>query len=187
MSCPTVVRVLFHSEKEKWGELSNFFNLAEPLVFQDRLYSTSEHLYQARKFIYPGATDDCLSFAEEIRQASTPYKAKILAQRRPVKQYAWQIPLVAIMERYPGVTPNPLWEKEKIEVMREILFLKFRSDPHCRRVLFSTAGQVLVEHTSTDAFWGDGGDSGKGQNWLGRLLVQIREQLLLEEDLPTHE
>lgn len=36
--------------------------------------------------------------------------------------------------------------------------------------------QLLLNHTSNDSYWGDGGD-GSGKNMLGRLLVEVREEL----------
>ena len=37
----------------------------------------------------------------------------------------------------------------------------------------------LVEHTTNDAYWGDGGD-GSGTNMLGRILMEVRERLRAE-------
>jgi hypothetical protein len=34
----------------------------------------------------------------------------------------------------------------------------------------------LVEHTSNDSYWADGGD-GSGRNMLGRLLLRVRDEL----------
>ena len=34
----------------------------------------------------------------------------------------------------------------------------------------------IIEHTAQDDFWGDGGD-GRGENWLGRLLMSLRDNL----------
>jgi len=147
------------------------------------VYPTSEHLYQARKFLYSGSPDINAVYAEEIRLASTPYKAKILANQRIVTRYSWQKELSAIISRFRelGVKCDPNWEEKKLEVMKEVLFLKFCSNKHCRVVLASTEGHQLVEHTSTDKFWADGGGDEKGLNWLGRLLVQTRQQLLNHE------
>ena len=37
----------------------------------------------------------------------------------------------------------------------------------------------LVEHTTNDSYWGDGGD-GRGRNMLGQLLMQVRDELRSE-------
>jgi ribA/ribD-fused uncharacterized protein len=45
-----------------------------------------------------------------------------------------------------------------------------------RAVLLGTGDAKLVEHTERDAYWGDGGD-GSGQNRLGQILMQVRDEL----------
>ena len=42
--------------------------------------------------------------------------------------------------------------------------------------LKSTDDAKLVEHTSNDSYWGDGGD-GKGRNWLGHNLMKVRKRI----------
>lgn len=44
-------------------------------------------------------------------------------------------------------------------------------------MLVSTAGSVLVEASPHDLFWG-GGREGEGLNYLGRLLMQLRTEIL---------
>ena len=46
-----------------------------------------------------------------------------------------------------------------------------------RAILLGTGDALLVEHTSNDSYWGDGGD-GSGQNRLGRLLSNRTVTLL---------
>ncbi|WP_373458214.1 NADAR domain-containing protein [Paenibacillus harenae] len=41
-------------------------------------------------------------------------------------------------------------------------------------ILLSTGDCTIVEHTTNDAYWGDGGN-GHGQNRLGTLLMEIRD------------
>jgi N-glycosidase YbiA len=40
----------------------------------------------------------------------------------------------------------------------------------------ATGDAKIVEHTENDAYWGDGGD-GSGQNKLGQILMEVREEL----------
>ena len=65
----------------------------------------------------------------------------------------------------------------KIDVMYRALKCKFSSYPHLNEMLLSTAGSVLVEASPHDLFWG-GGREGEGLNYLGRLLMQLRSELL---------
>lgn len=78
----------FGSEKEKWGELSNFWRTQRPIVYEGREYPTSEHLYQALKYIYPGASDLTLEYADVQEQVtgqpSTPLPIRLATRtQRP--------------------------------------------------------------------------------------------------------
>jgi ribA/ribD-fused uncharacterized protein len=68
------------------------------------------------------------------------------------------------------------WEAVKDEIMREALRAKFTQNPQLRSLLFGTESAVLVEHTTSDSYWGDNGD-GSGKNRLGELLMELREDL----------
>jgi ribA/ribD-fused uncharacterized protein len=68
------------------------------------------------------------------------------------------------------------WDSRRAAVMREGLRAKFTQHEDLRRLLLSTEDAKLVEHTERDDFWGDGGD-GSGANMLGRLLMELRDEL----------
>jgi ribA/ribD-fused uncharacterized protein len=68
------------------------------------------------------------------------------------------------------------WESIKETVMLEALRAKFTQHAALHALLLSTGDALLVEHTTNDAYWGDGGD-GSGLNRLGALLVQVRDEL----------
>lgn len=53
---------------------------------------------------------------------------------------------------------------------------KFTQHEDLKQVLLSTGDAILVEHTSNDRYWGDGGD-GTGRNALGKILMQVREEI----------
>ena len=57
---------------------------------------------------------------------------------------------------------------------------KFTQHQNLKEELLATGGSFLVEHTKRDKYWGDGGDGGNGtvgKNMLGKLLVQVREEI----------
>lgn len=60
--------------------------------------------------------------------------------------------------------------------MREIVYIKFSENEKLKQVLLSTGNRDIYEHTKRDSFWGDGGD-GSGENWLGRILMEVRDIL----------
>lgn len=78
-----------------------------------------------------------------------------------------------------SIQVRPDWESTKIDVMYRALKCKFATYPHLQTVLLSTAGSVLVEASPHDLFWG-GGRDGEGLNYLGRLLMQLRSEILEE-------
>ena len=64
-----------------------------------------------------------------------------------------------------------------MDIMRVALYAKYTQHQRLRDLLLGTGDREIVEHTSNDSFWGDGGD-GRGQNVLGKLLMELRDQLL---------
>ena len=68
------------------------------------------------------------------------------------------------------------WEEVKLDVMKLALRAKFTQHERLHDMLLSTGSRPLVEHTSRDSFWGDGGD-GSGCNHLGKLLEEVRADL----------
>ena len=64
--------------------------------------------------------------------------------------------------------------------MYKALIAKFTQHEDLKEQLIATGNSFLVEHTKRDKYWGDGGDGGndtKGRNMLGKLLVQVRNEL----------
>jgi N-glycosidase YbiA len=60
--------------------------------------------------------------------------------------------------------------------MRKAVTAKFEQHPELTRLLLGTGDALLVENTSNDDYWGDGGD-GSGRNMLGRILMEVRQRL----------
>lgn len=138
----------FYRVDDLYGFFSNFS--AHPVWIGGLRWPTTEHYFQAQKF---AGTPD----AEAIRGAASPMQAAKMGRDR-------MRPL------------RPDWDTVKLEVMREALRAKFTQHPDLHAALLATGDALLVEHTGNDRFWGDGGD-GKGKNWLGKLLMELREML----------
>lgn len=132
--------------------LSNF--APAPVELDGVRYPTVEHAYQAAKTLDPEER-------ENIRQASTPALAKKLGRK---------------------VTKRPAWPDLKVDLMRELVRQKFAGQPDLKKRLLATDQAELVEgNTWHDNFWGDCRcarcASSPGQNWLGRILMDVRRQL----------
>ena len=68
------------------------------------------------------------------------------------------------------------WEEVKIQIMYEIVKIKFEMNPRLKRLLLETGDEVLVEdNTWNDRFWGV--CNGEGENHLGKILMIVRKEL----------
>jgi len=130
--------------------LSNFF--PHTMVVDDKTFITNEHFFQASK---AQTTDDF----EAVRNTSTPRDSKHMGRVIPVRLD---------------------WEMIKQDIMLKGLRVKF-SDPVLLAKLLATEDATLVEgNTWHDQYWGRCDctkHGGEGENWLGRMLMQIRDEL----------
>ena len=125
--------------------LSNFYPF--PILWEGVQWPSTEYAYQAAKTIDPACR-------ESIRRASTPGDAKRLGGKVPIRED---------------------WERIKLDVMLELLFLKF-AGTELEPPLLDTYPHTLIEgNTWNDTFWGI--CRGRGENHLGRLLMQVRQEL----------
>ena len=71
------------------------------------------------------------------------------------------------------------WEGVKDDIMREVVLAKVIQHSDVREALLSSGDAVIIEHTTNDSYWADGGD-GTGANMLGKILMEIRAELLTD-------
>lgn len=145
-------KILFYSENKEWGEFSNFSRY--PVLMNGKTWPTSEHYFQAQKF-------EDKAYQEKIRKSLSPMKAAELGRSRRLK-----------------IKRN--WDRQKENVMFEVVLAKFKQHEELKELLISTEGAELIEHTENDHYWGDGGN-GEGKNKLGKILMKVRDKLRKEE------
>lgn len=140
--------IRFYREREEYGEFSNF--AAFPITVKGKAWPTSEHYFQAQKFADT-------QHEEAVRQAPSPMIAAHMGRdrKRPLRHD---------------------WESVKDDVMRAAIRAKFTQHAALRELLLGTGDAELIEHTKNDRYWADGGD-GSGKNMLGKILVEIRNEL----------
>ena len=143
----------FYSTRDEYGCFSNFSR--HHLFLKDKVWKTSEHYFQAQKF---AGTE----YEEKVRLAHSPKEAAELGRNR-------KFPL------------RKDWEEVKDDIMREALRAKFTQNKELKEILLETGDFHLVEHTSNDFYWADGGD-GSGKNMLGILLMELRKELKKESE-----
>lgn len=67
------------------------------------------------------------------------------------------------------------WEDLKIQAMYTILQAKFAKGSSLSYLLCKTTGKIKEINETNDIFWGT--CKGKGKNYLGKLLMQVRDNL----------
>lgn len=107
--------------------------------------------------------------AEEILLADHPRKHKALG--RKVRNF-----------------DDAVWKRERERIVMAGSRAKFTQNPELRELLLATRGTTLVEASPFDRIWGIGlaatspkaqdPAQWRGQNLLGKILTQLRDQLL---------
>lgn len=74
------------------------------------------------------------------------------------------------------VTMRPDWDQVKYQVMKECVLAKFLQHKDLRDQLIATGYEELIEDSPVDYYWGCGAD-GSGANNLGKVLMEVRDEL----------
>jgi ribA/ribD-fused uncharacterized protein len=72
--------------------------------------------------------------------------------------------------------PQTGWEEKKLLIMYKLLQQKFQFAPYKSLLLKTWPRQLIEENHWKDRYWGV--YKGKGENWLGRLLMRVRLELI---------
>jgi hypothetical protein len=146
----------YRSSEKPYGVFSNLFRRS--MRFDGREFPTAEHAYQfgkARK----------TEVAEWLMLAPSP---SLLAASAHGLNY-WDI--------------TPGWSKNRRDRMRRVVGAKFRQHVDLAEILLSTGDATIIECGTVDnevnRRWGM--VSGKGENWLGKILMDVREELRLQQ------
>ena len=148
----------FYSISDEFGCFSNFAQYS--VRMKGKTWPTSEHYFQAQKF-------EDAKHRKQIRKTKSPMIAARMGRdrKKPLRRD---------------------WESVKVGIMRDVVRAKFAQHEDIRQILLSTGNAKIIEHTENDSYWGDGGD-GSGKNMLGRILMEVREELKRgSTDEPVH-
>lgn len=138
----------FYGVRQPYFEFSNFSRHSFEL--DGHIWKTSEHYFQANKFV------------------GTPHYYELLKAPTPRD--------VASMGRDRNRPLRKDWEEVKEEVMLKALRAKFTQNKELKEILLGTGDAKLVEASPVDYYWGIGKD-GSGKNRLGILLMKLRDEL----------
>jgi ribA/ribD-fused uncharacterized protein len=146
---------VFKKTKEKWGELSNMAG-GFPVVVNSVPIKSIEALYQACRF--PHLPD----VQEKILSQNSPMTAKMVG--KPYRDNS-----------------RTDWDEVRIKIMKWTLRVKLAQNwDRFSSVLIESNNMPIVELSNKDNFWGAmPSEEGIyiGVNALGRLLMQLREQI----------
>jgi ribA/ribD-fused uncharacterized protein len=126
-----------------------------PVEYEGQIYPSSEAAYQAakttnpfcRKLFQEAISDDHMVMGRHVRNLGR-------------KQFRLR----------------PDWDDVRLKVMEDVVWDKFTRNSHLRDALLLT-GDLHLEETNTwnDTFWGV--CQGKGENNLGKILMDVRRRL----------
>ncbi|MCL9810041.1 NADAR family protein [Flavobacterium luminosum] len=153
--------IVFRKTTEPFGGLSNMAS-GYALYINEVIIPSSEHLYQAMR--YP--TNPEIQF--EIINQDNAMKAKMISNK------------------YKAQFSRPDWEKIQIKVMRWALEIKLAQNwDKFSTILKETQNKSIVEYATDNKIWGAkpiNNDELVGVNALGRLLMELREKYISENN-----
>jgi ribA/ribD-fused uncharacterized protein len=154
---------VIHKVKEEFGWMSNMSN--HGIVYAGEQYRSAEALFQSLRFDEP-------EIQAEIRAQHNPMSAKITARS------------------YDEWMTTTRCSDVDLDHMRMVLRLKLEQHPELLEKLLATGAAKIVEDCTnrqhgSGLFWGAArqiDDTWQGENWLGRLWMELRAELLLQRE-----
>lgn len=152
--------VVFRKTREEWGGLSNMAS-GYPILIGEVVVPSSEALYQALRFPHmPEVQERIISqnSGMSAKMAGKPFRSQSRAD----------------------------WEQVRVGLMRWCLRAKLLHNwDEFGQLLLSTEQSDIVEDSHKDSYWGaipQDDSTLMGCNVLGRLLMELREQLVSRPD-----
>lgn len=155
------IKIKFESTIQTKLGVINLNELFPLLTFDNEIYNSSEHIYQAMK-------TENKEFHTLIRNIEEPTKTKSFARKN----------IVLENDLFSGEFTFKLrenWDEYKLELMEAILLLKFAQNKDLREKLFKEKGLIEERNDWKDKFWGT--YLGEGENHLGLILMKVRDYL----------
>ncbi len=138
----------FYKEFGEYGYLANYSNHG---FYKDGVYyPTVEHFYQSQKFSDP-------EIINKIISCKTPKEASNIGRCRDLIR-------------------KDHFASQKLQVMEEGVYLKFKQNLDIRSKLFETRNQSIREMSVKESYWGVGPNL-DGENHIGKILEHVRSRL----------
>ncbi|MFA6982088.1 MAG: NADAR family protein [Patescibacteria group bacterium] len=130
---------------------SNFSSFS--VRWKGRLWQTSEHAYQASRFM--GKDPKVVEMIFKSRSADAAYK---------------------IAQKYIGSDFDDYGDSD-LKNMESILRAKLKQNPYVMHKLLQTGKRKIVEDSPKDSFWG-WDEKRDGRNELGKLWMKLRDEIV---------
>lgn len=153
--------IWFKKVAEDYGWMGNM--APYPIKYDGKVWLTSEALFQGMRY-------DDEDIKEIIRKEKSPMGAKMKAKR--FKDQMVVIPM----------------SPQDVENMKKCVRMKFDQHPQLKRELMKTKNVFIYEDIGNrngerHKFWGSkkiNKNEGDGQNMMGRILMELRDEYLME-------
>ncbi len=153
--------IWFKKVKEEYGWMGNM--APYPIKFDGKVWLTSEALFQGMRY-------DVVGIKEIISSEKSPMGAKMKA-----KKFKDQMVVVPM-------------SPQDVENMRKCVRMKFDQHPDLKKELMKTKGVFIYEDIGNrngerHKFWGAkkiSENDGDGQNMMGKILMELRDEYLME-------
>ena len=123
----------------------------QPMNIDNQIWPSAEHYYQAQKFAH------LADIYNQICSAKSGVETRSIAQKYKAQRRAD-------------------WDDVKEDLLFTSMKLKFSTLPEMKKKLLETGDAYLEKSVPDDPFWGVLPD-GTGQNMMGKMLMQIRDDL----------
>ena len=120
-----------------------------PIQYEGEIFRASENVYQFSKL-----PDELKNSYKKRFAKMHPFVARKMTRKLPVRDD---------------------WEDVKLQVMLQVLILKFSQHPDLKEKLLEIEGPIVEYNYWKDTFWGYDVNLKKGSNYLGKLLMLIRD------------
>ena len=161
---PSDHRILFFErDREAFGFLSNYHEAV--VTLDGELWRSTEFYYQAQK-------SNESEYRAAIKNAKNAGHAKGLgtdpSRSKKSRKRSWFNGRPEMMRAD--------WHDVKLAIMEKAVRAKFGQNLDLGQMLEATDDAEIIEDSRYDSFWGIGPND-LGENWMGRILVKIRQEL----------
>jgi len=149
-----------------WGsELSNWYECRVPFIkYKGITFFNSEQAFMWEKVVFFGD----MEAAQNIVKNPDPARCKRIGR---------------MIDGFDAEK----WSKVSFQIMVDVNYAKYSQNPRLKALLLSTEDKIIVEASPYDTIWGIGlhwenddcldESKWKGQNLLGKALMEVRNQL----------